>query len=166
MSPAGGSRFYQGPGLGEAMWACPSCGAENQGPIAGGCAVCGAGDPKAAPPPPPPDLEPPQVAQGDMADYWAAKHPDATIADAYRAGYLEAQQHWAQRQQQPPTGVASGAAGFSPEGKVGRTIVAALMVFRDQVLATDPEEITSGEWLSVAEVTQLIRQINQQVQHA
>lgn len=159
--PVAGSRHYQGPGLGEAMWKCPSCGAENQGPIAAGCTLCGAGTPdqkSEAPPPPPPDLEPEGEEQLGPFDRWALAHPQATLEDAFTAGYVEGMRDM-QRQQQRAVPQAQT---FLAEGKATRTIVAALMVFRDQVLATEPEEIATGEWMSVAEVTQLIRHFSQQ----
>jgi hypothetical protein len=53
----GGSRHYTGKGLGDiGMWHCPSCNAENTGPLDKGCTVCGAGSAPArhvgVPPPP------------------------------------------------------------------------------------------------------------------
>jgi len=115
--------------------------------------MCGAGNPNAAPPPPPPDT---QAAQGDLADYWAAKHPDATTAAAFRAGYMEGL-HAARTQH-----TQQQSAAFTQEGKVARTILAALAHFRDQVLADIPNEVTDGEWLSVQEVDQLIARLQAQ----
>lgn len=40
-----------------------------------------------------------------------------------------------------------------------RTILAALRLFRDQVLVEATEEIASGEWCTVEEVDQLIQQL-------
>lgn len=163
MSPTGGSRHYTGPGLGEAMWHCPSCGAENHGPIPGGCVTCGAGNPMAPPPKPP---EPRTAAEEDEQlgpfDRWALTHPQATLEQAYTAGYTKGVRdatHALVEQQR----LATEQQAFDPKGKVNRTVVAALMIFRDQVLATEPEEIATGEWMSVDEVTQLIRQLSQQV---
>ena len=48
---------------------------------------------------------------------------------------------------------------FSTEIVINRTLVAALEYFRDTVLAANPEEVTTGEWLSAVQVTALIRQI-------
>jgi hypothetical protein len=169
MSPVGGSRFYTGGGLGDpGAWKCPACGAENLGPIEQGCQLCGSGKPgrRAEPPPPPPRVSerPPddptydqvrQVQQGDVADYWASQHPEATLAEAYRMGYLDGVR--AARQAQPE---ASG-------DKTRRTIAAALALFRDQVLAGNPEEVSTGEWLSAEEVDRLIAQLTErEVVHA
>lgn len=157
--PVESSRHYRGPGLGEVgMWACPSCGAENAGPLAGGCLVCGAGKPGQqveAPPPPP---APPTSVPGDAAGSWWERHPDATLEQAFTAGYIEGMRDAMRKQAE----VAHQRQALSPEGKLHRTILAALALFRDQVLAADPEEVTSGEWLSAAEVTAFITQLSQQ----
>jgi hypothetical protein len=83
--------------------------------------------------------------QGDLADHWAFEHADVTIAQAYRAGYLDGVRE-----------AQAKAAAFSPEGKTNRTVAAALALFRDQILSGDPEEVHTGEWLSAEEVTQLL----------
>jgi isopentenyldiphosphate isomerase len=46
-----------------------------------------------------------------------------------------------------------------PEGKVIRTILAALSYFADQVLHSAPDEVERGEWCSVEEVHTLIQQL-------
>src|SRR5262245_43780222 len=157
MGQVGGNRHYIGGGLGnEAGWKCPSCGSENMGPIAQGCQLCGAGKPgaRAEAPPAPPRDAPPAARQGDVATYWAAEHPGATVAEAYRAGSLDGTRAArATAQQQAP------AVAFSPETKIARTIVAALEYFADQVLRDAPQEVESGEWCSVEEVRALIQQL-------
>lgn len=163
--PVGGSRHYTGSGLGaESGWKCPACGAENAGPIAAGCQLCGSGKPgwRAADPPPPPPItiEPPVDAIDDAAA-WARRHRDATLEQAYTAGYVEGfrqarrdlveQARREQAAEQPlPTTV---------EAKELRTFIAALELFRDQVLIGDPEEVQKGEWLSAQEVASLIARL-------
>jgi hypothetical protein len=170
MGSVGGSRHYTGGGLGaETGWKCPSCGAENTGPIAQGCQLCGAGKPgqRAADPPPPPPPRAEALKQDveqdvDEATAWVKAHPRASITDAYTAGYVEgfraARRQLLDQQEQQRADSA-----FAPEGKVGRTMIAALELFRDQILASQPEEVQSGEWLSAHEVSQLIQQLQQQL---
>lgn len=160
--PVVGSRHYQGPGLGEGMWHCPSCGAENQGPIASGCALCSAGSPDQAPsPPPPPEPEPP-AAEDNVWTRWAAAHPDGTLEQAFTAGYVEGVRTGmaAAHQQRPAVPIF-----YTKDGIVNRTLIAALELFRDQVLVGVPEEVQSGEWLNAAEVNELIAQLARQVIH-
>lgn len=173
------SRHYQGPGLGESAWRCPACGVENTGPI-GPCPSCGAGQPGYRPTPPPapprvserepddptyrqPRIEPefePRIAQGDVATLWARAHPDATIEEAYRAGMMDAQREFIRAAAKATPKQET----FSPEGRVARTMITALAMFRDQVLVGDPEEVATGEWLSATDATALIRQLTAQLQ--
>jgi hypothetical protein len=164
--PVGGSRHYQGGGLGAEMaWDCPSCGVENTGPLTQGCVHCGAGRPgrhvgQAPPPPAPPT--PPAAAPPDGAEqlslfgHWAMQHPQATLEDAFTAGYVEGvrEARRAALAAQPPAEPV-----LDPQGKVARTIVAALAYFADQVLRAAPQEVESGEWCSVDEVRALIHQL-------
>lgn len=46
-----------------------------------------------------------------------------------------------------------------PEGKRYRTIIAALEIFKDQILSQSPDEIETGEWCSLAEVDELIAEL-------
>jgi hypothetical protein len=39
-----------------------------------------------------------------------------------------------------------------------RTIRAALEFFREQILTAQPEEVTTGEWLSAEAVTEMLRE--------
>ena len=155
MGQVGGSRHYHAGGLGPiGAWDCPACGEPNTGSIDQGCASCGAGRPgrrapEPATPPPAPPAPPPDIAQGDVATAWALRHPAATVEDAYRAGYLDGVRAARAAQAPPPETLA-------PEGKVNRTLIAALAFFRDQILLGNPEEIQTGEWMSAQEVTQLI----------
>jgi hypothetical protein len=156
--PVGGSRHYDGGGLGqEAGWKCPSCGGENAGPIAQGCTRCGAGTPgrhigRDAPPPAPSE---PELRQGDIATVWAETHPGVSVEEAYRAGYLDGVR--AVRALPPPHRAAEPP--LDPQTKIARTIVAALGYFADQILSGAPPEVESGEWCSVAEVRTLIHQL-------
>jgi hypothetical protein len=163
--PVESSRHYRGPGLGESIWNCPSCGAENQGPIPQGCALCGAGKPGyrvEAPPPPPPRPQPEPAADEEQEqlgpfDRWALAHPQATLEDAFTAGYTEGVRAARQGVRVPQSSQAPGV------DAVNRTMIAALIFFRDQVLLLDPEpvEVTTGEWLTAVEVTQLISRLSQ-----
>ena len=51
---------------------------------------------------------------------------------------------------------------FDPAGKVQRTLIAALELFRDRILAEAPEAVESGEWCSPEEVNDLIAHISAQ----
>lgn len=188
MTPVGGSRHYDGGGLGQvAAWDCPRCGAENMGPLAQGCTACGSGAPgrHVGTPPPPappapttgdeawdafeaeatrprPEPEGPSyngaVRQGDIAINWAERHPEATVEEAYRQGYLEGVRQ-AREAQQRQADTVGRPLTYAPDHIINRTIVAALSLFRDQVLAGEPEETTTGEWLTQHQVTALIAQI-------
>lgn len=169
MTPVGGSRHYTGAGLGqEGVWSCPSCGGENTGPIAEGCQLCGAGKPgyrvETTPPPtftPPAESEEPPPAQPPhvtLAQVWLDRHPEATLEEAFKAGFAAGLYSARQEQRtRPPEPV------FTREGIVNRTLIAALALFRDQILAAAPEEIRSGEWMSAREVNELIRQLQEQI---
>jgi len=169
MSPVGGSRHYDGGGLGmEAGWNCPSCGNENGGPIAQGCVVCGAGKPgrhigreQSVPPEPaaPPPPAPPPVDQEQLGvfDRWALSHQEATLEEAFTAGYIEGVR--AMRREQLAQRPRATEGPLDPESKIARTIVAALGYFTDQILSQAPPEVASGEWCSVEEVRNLIHQL-------
>ena len=188
--PVGGSRHYDGGGLGPiGIWHCPTCGEDNAGPMAEGCTACGAGRPGrhiGVPPPPAPardldlaserepeasdQLPPPRPAQPrDIATEWAEQHPDVTAEQAYRAGFLEGVQRARlefqqfQAQQQAKQQAERPLAGFVADDMIQRTIIAALELFRDQVLTGDPEETTTGEWLTAHQVTALIAQMKGEV---
>lgn len=177
MSPVGGSRHYGGPGLGDiGMWRCPSCGADNGGPLTQGCQLCGAGKPLPPPAPAPapaPDrryeprsayeLGEPTHSSGSnqaqsLPEYqaWVTQRPHATLEDAYMAGYVEGIAAARRAERQPPAREV-----HAPEGKTYRTLVAALSYFRDQFLAGKPEEVRTGEWLSVEEANAVIAQLQE-----
>ena len=176
--PVGGSRHYDGPGLAQwAPWKCPACAAENTGSIDAGCTSCGSGSVKArhvgVQPPPVGDLHlTPAVAavkkdlEVGMAVYalgseWLAAHPQADLLGAFIAGYQLATQH-AQAKTMTAPPVTADLAGFSPDGKVRRTIIAALEFFKDRVLPEAADEIASGEWCAIAEVESVIQDLLQQ----
>lgn len=173
MSPVGGSRHYQGAGLGQVgIWGCPSCGDDNTGPIEQGCVHCGAGRPaaKVEPPPTPP---PPAAGKAVENEYtqWLTRHPDATTEQAFIAGYIEgiraAQRahldQARQREAQEPMTPTPDSLTTTADAKTYRTVAAALAMFRDQILITRPEEVETGEWLSAEETTNVIEQILQQL---
>ena len=187
MGLVGGSREYDGAGLGWGPWKCPACAQQNEGPIDAGCIHCGSGSARpykaaVATPPPTPDLrltppveeaEQPQgfralrrdMEQGaailDLAVAWAAAHEGATAIDGFLAGYdLAMRQAQAHTMAAPPVTV--DVAALAPEGKARRTIIAALEIFKDQVLRDATEEIASGEWCSIEEVDAIIRQFREE----
>lgn len=178
----GGPRTYEGPGLGDGPWKCPACGVENVGPLDYGCTSCGSGSarPRHVGQPPPADLqlagfdsrrgteqEPPrtprvegktdtdQLSPAQLAGYyWIDAHPSATPIEAFLAGVAYAQQ---QTMAAPP--VTADVRALTPEGKPRRTIIAALELFKDQILRDATEEIASGEWLTIEETELLIQQL-------
>lgn len=92
---------------------------------------------------------------------WAATHEGETLSDAFLAGYqLATQQHTARTMAAPP--VTADVAELAPAGKPARTIIAALEIFKDQVLRDAAEEIASGEWCSIEETEALITQLKRQ----
>ena len=160
---------YDGPKLypEHAPWQCPACKAENSGPLEQGCVSCGSGSVAArhvGVPGPPPQLKPDftpitqprsmgvDVRIGMHAVEWMAANPDATVADAFVAGYQFA---LGKVIGAPP--VAVDVQQLAPEGKARRTIRAALEHFREQILPRATEEMASGEWCSLEEMDQLIR---------
>ena len=60
--------------------------------------------------------------------------------------------------------VTADIAPHAPEGKPRRTIIAALELFKDQVLRGAVEEISSGEWCSLEEVDLLIHQLKDEAE--
>lgn len=174
----GGPRHYTGDRPSDGPWKCPACKADQTGPLAEGCQACGSGTQKGyhitsdGPPrrlPNPVQAAPPlrakQIEQlrTDMADgltiyqyalNWSAANPEASLADAFIAGYQYAN---AKTIGAPP--VAVDVPTLAPEGKPRRTIVAALGFFREQILPRALDEVASGEWCSVEEVDELIRQL-------
>jgi hypothetical protein len=179
----GETRHYTGGGLGHAPWKCPACGAEQTGAPEAGCTVCGAGTQKAYKAPETAadykGMETPggrllgefQWNAGEkvvhrvsdlesttlvlLARQWAAEHPESPLYVAFMAGYLTAQREGRT--------VSPEAATLTLAGKVPRTIIAALQLFRDQVLKDAQEEIASGEWCSVQEVEDLIAHLQEKV---
>lgn len=164
-----GAGHYDGPEAHlTAPWKCPACGVQNDGRLELGCVHCSAGKPgRHVGLPPPPAVESPilrstrtsledhAVAIYPAAETWAEFHPHASLAEAFVAGYLLAQGHLRPRSAQPST----DARALAPHAKAQRTIIAALEIFRDQILSQDPEEVASGEWCSAAEVTALIESL-------
>jgi hypothetical protein len=167
----GESRHYTGGGLGHSVWKCPACGTEQGGAVEDGCPSCGAGRAK-------PfkaieveqitgRIEPRTVADEspllELAIAWAATAPpDTPLHVAFMAGYLHAQKTArAQTMAAPP--VTADLRALAPEGKVARTIIAALELFRDQVLRDAADEIASGEWCSLAEIDKVIADLKEQI---
>lgn len=162
--PIQASRHYTGPGLGEGAWRCPACGVENAGPLVGGCSVCGAGRPgqRAT------EERPASVTSPlEVSAQWAAQHPQATLVEAFAAGYAHGVQATHAQLRAEARRSTPAADPFAPERKIQRTLVAALEVFRDRILPEAGEAIESGEWCSIAEVTTLIAELQaREVVHA
>lgn len=162
---------YTGPEThAQGPWKCPSCGAGNDGPIPQGCTACGAGKPGyhiGNPPPAEVDLALPPLAEERVpaaqflqvaAAQWVDHHPEASPAEAFEAGYRLARlQVEAHTMQAAP--VTADVESLAPEGKPRRTIIAALEIFKDQILSQAPDEIASGEWCSPSEVDALLAQL-------
>jgi len=172
MGVVGGSRHYSGGGLGAAgLWECPACGEENAGPLEQGCAHCGSGRPgrraePATPPPPPPPPAPPlqrQQHEPTIAEIYAKQNPQATIEDAFMAGYQAgvAQARAAMKPKSAPRTASEPTMATSIEARQVRTLIAALELFRDQFLQGNPEEVQSGEWCSADEVSAVIDSMKQ-----
>lgn len=176
----GGSRHYDGPGLGEiGVWKCPACAAENAGPIDAGCTSCGSGSARArkaeqpARVATPPDLElildrerpADKRALGDAilaaAEQWASANPNASLVDTFVAGYEAATREIHTRLIASPP-VTADTRALAPEGKPRRTIIAALELFKDQVLRQATDEIASGEWCSIEETEAMIEDLRRQ----
>ena len=95
------------------------------------------------------------------ANAWALTHDAEGLEAAFLAGYqLAVQQLTARTMLAPP--LAADIATLAPDGKARRTIIAALDLFKDQVLRDARDEIASGEWCSLEEVEQLIIDLKQQ----
>ena len=89
---------------------------------------------------------------------WHAQHSAADGFEGFVAGYLCALQVMrAHTMTAPPVTVDTEALAIG--GKARRTIIAALEIFRDQILREATEEIASGEWCSVEETEGLIQQL-------
>lgn len=178
---------YDGPEAHElAPWKCPACGVQNEGLIHLGCVHCRSGKPGRHIGQPTISLpqfnsgEPLTLPQFDATvvvetvDFiqgaftrWLASQPTPSLhatengemlAVAFHAGFLAGAQNQAARTMTAPP-VTADVETLAPEGKARRTIIAALEIFKDQILSQDPEEISTGEWCSALEVDTLIIQL-------
>ena len=144
-------RHYLAQALDDGPWHCPACDVENSGPIAAGCASCGSGTvparkaaPAAAPPTPSPTPPVPLSTP-------ASRAIEQAYQEGYKAGYAAGIRAQAEPAPAPP-------ASEGPD-KVARTLIVALQLFTEQVLVSNPEEVITGEWMSTAEVENLIAQL-------
>lgn len=162
-----GAGRYDGPEAHiEAPWKCPACGVQNEAPLKFGCVHCGSGQPGKHVGQPPASPPPPQTVHDTRegspiyvaACAWAEQRPLASAVDGFLAGYALAWQLASAHTVQAAP-VTADVSHLAPEGKPRRTIIAALEIFRDQVLTQAEAEIASGEWCSVAEVDALIDQL-------
>jgi hypothetical protein len=96
----------------------------------------------------------------EAALLWVHQHPGASPAEAFLAGVA-----YARQRPTPAPAPKAPPQVFAPEGKGARTFVAALTLFRDQVLlALDPDEVAAGEFLSVADVDAMIATFQQKAE--
>lgn len=163
---------YRGPETEiSAPWKCPACGIEQTSKFGTGCPSCGAGQPGVHVGVQRPIALPAQEARRvsipsadlfftqEAALAWTAEHPTATLEQAFLAGYRLARvQHEAHMMRAAP--VTADLAQLAPAGKPRRTILAALLHFRDR-LAEAVEEVSSGEWCSVVEVDRMIEELQE-----
>lgn len=179
MTPVGGPRQFTGSGLGQiAGWQCPSCGADNSGPLEAGCQLCGSGQPGAhVGQAPPAAAERSAVSGPDSSvlayEEWARLNRPPRLEGvsqttielflriAFMAGFdvgrgriMDTHTTAAES-----TSVPALALPFPVEGKVARTLAAALQIFVDGVLVDAAEEIDHGEWCSIQEAKDLIAQL-------
>jgi hypothetical protein len=179
----GGDRHFDGPGLGRlTAWKCPACGQENVSDydLGEGCAHCGAGkagkhigvDPLTGPGPSTVvslqrEMGSPTAPSLQTAfDYWLAREGSkATLLDAFEAGWIagaQQQAHMLVANGKPRVSSTKPEVAFDPDPlfKARRTVVAALRLFRDQVLKElAPEEFADHEWCTVEECEAVIAQI-------
>jgi len=104
------------------------------------------------------------VAQGPVeptiAQLYARQNPDASIEEAFTAGYTAGVQR--ARADMKPRRRSEPTLNQSVEARQLRTISAALELFRDQILATNPDEVATGEWCSASEVTGILARLRQE----
>lgn len=179
MSPVGGPRHFDGPGIGQiAGWKCQACGADNSGRMELGCQSCGSGQPGThIGQAPPATAEPAASIQTDPSvlayeEWWVSAKP---VFDRLPEGLDVATQHALLKQVfLAGYGKGLGYVGtdfhsetlvtktlpFPVEGKVARTLAAALELFIEQVLAdTELTDDGSDEWCSATEARALITQL-------
>jgi hypothetical protein len=172
-------------------WKCPACGAEQVGDPTGGCPLCGAGVAKAykavdaaidaeagsggatevtqaeaneQPTTPAPAAFTSESTHPEFEAWWArfGERLSRTLDPfnlAFAAWAAATDRARGRTMAAPP--VTADLAQLAPDGKVARTVIAALTLFRDQVLRDAAEEIASGEWCAIAEVDQLINQLEE-----
>jgi hypothetical protein len=101
---------------------------------------------------------PPEAPSQQFNEFqaWVARHPDATVEQAFTAGYIEGVRaaRKAQLAAQPPRPQLDAG-----DAKTYRTVIAALGMFRDQILSSHPEEVETGEWLTPDEANSVIAQL-------
>lgn len=167
-------------------WKCPACAVENAGRLELGCVHCGAGKPGyhvGAAPPPAAAVEyhaSENVPAGPLvsdaafeqwfrkriaedANPWGIEKLEPILREAFDAGWMQSALFQTRRTMQAPP-VTADVADLAPAGKPTRTILAALELFKDQVLRGEPEEVASGEWCSVEEVEQLMVALRERVE--
>lgn len=195
---------YEGPETHvQPPWKCPNCKTEQTGRLEDGCVSCGSGSARARHvgiqrPTARPAARPTVTTQvsheavvkvektinAGLAVYeaamtWATYNTQATLMDAFVAGYRSAQRDGMKMAEPPPapapqpandlrlpepasyTEPAPPAKTWNPETKGARTIVAALEHFRDTILVYSDSAIESGEWCTVDEVNDLIRRFQE-----
>lgn len=180
-----GRAAYQGGGIGHiAQWKCPACGVENNRRLELGCQSCGSGRPGThVGQAPPATAEPAASIQTDPSvlayeEWWVSAKPvfdrlpegldvatlHPLLKQAFLAGYGKGLGYVRTMDFHSETLVTQtlpeAALPFPVEGKVARTLAAALELFIEQVLAdTELTDDGSDEWCSAAEARALITQL-------
>lgn len=176
MSPVGGPRHFAGPGLGTIIaWKCPGCGADNSGLLEAGCQLCGSGRPGThVGQAPPAAAEGPAIGEThtkvmSFEDWYGTyflgrEIPEVWVFNAVRAAFfaglgMSRIMGTHSEAAEPKTLPGLVALPFPVEGKVARTLIAALHAFIDTLFMEATDEIDSGEWCSVEEAKALIAQL-------
>lgn len=189
MSPVGGPRHFDGPGLGQLIaWKCPACGADNSGPLEAGCQLCGSGRPGThVGQAPPATAESAAIGEATdpsivaYEDWWFTAKPvfdrehfrtalggldlatlQGLVKRAFVAGFRRGHTHLMNSHSEaaePKSLPGPVALPFPVEGKAARTLIAALRAFIDTLFMEATDEIDSGEWCSVEEAKALIAQL-------
>jgi hypothetical protein len=175
-----GSRHYGGgtplPPPPEA-WICPACGIEQTGTMAQGCPGCGAGKPGRRVLEKEGTVRTPSTVRTSTRSLLSPQTVDVPehVLAAARQSFADRLQQaafvagWLYGREGVPMRLpldylaeipAAGTPAVALEGSAeSRTILAALQLFLDQVLRSDPEEVAEGEWLSAQDCEALIRKL-------
>lgn len=183
----GGPRGYQGSEANaRAPWKCPACAALNEGLLGEGCSSCGSGggakhvgiDPivrkgdRYTPDVPGyrVSFRPPVIVDVQQAFTQWILGAGAAVGplDAFTAGWTARERVPIMAEPDAPVVIEPIAVDAAPSvdppllGTARtRTLLAALIVFKEQVLINQPEELISGEWVGLAELDQMIAELRE-----